>query len=357
VKTTQAVTHGQAGQPAGWLPAGLRRPLSLPLAAGPRPVSPELVAAQRHFSSPTQLGTQLVCWCGHGSVACGRLPAVARTLAGARHELASWSLVCSRLPCSLLMRVISCTCCCWLALAILPLELPSVGASSEAGAEPLSADFYRRLGVTPSATGREIAKAYRTLALLHHPDKNADDKAGAEERFVAIAEAYETLSDPAKRKQYDSTGAAAAPAGSSRRGGRGFDFGAAEELFRSSFGEVVWKQWRPGKTVSGTIKRDGRVYSITINADGSSEEQETAQQDGNGGSNGRYAFVKSTGGGGGVSYQLSIDGGSLGEALSELLVPGWLTALPGIGAAVMMMVSWLPTILLGWCVLSCCRPR
>jgi hypothetical protein len=132
--------------------------------------------------------------------------------------------------------------------------------------------------------------------------------------------------------------------------GRKFDFDAADELFRSSFGDVVWEQWRPGKTVSGTIRRDGKVFSITVSADGSSEEKEQDSENGDG----RYAFIKSTGGDGGVSYQLSIDGGSLGEVLSELMVPGWLRMLPAVGMVVVAIVSWLPTICLGFCVLKCC---
>eukprot|EP01043_Picozoa_sp_COSAG02_P055706 COSAG02_NODE_6505_length_3533_cov_2.455154_2_plen_274_part_00 len=229
----------------------------------------------------------------------------------------------------------------------------SSGSSSEAeAADPLSHDFYTRLGVLPSATEAEIVTAYRKGALRHHPDKNkAPD---AQERFVAIAEAYETLSDPLRRKQYDRSGggsAAAQPTEStSHHHRRKFDFDAADELFRSSFGDVVWKQWRPGKSVSGTIRRDGKVFSITISADGSSEEKEQDSENGAG----RYAFIKSTGGGDGVSYQLSVDGGSLGEALSDLMVPGWLRMLPAVGMVVVTIVSWLPTICLGYCVLKCC---
>ena len=250
------------------------------------------------------------------------------------------------------MRITSALCIYWLVL------LPNIGAvfaddSSETEApDPLSSDLYERLGVLSSATEAEIAKAYRKGALRNHPDKNKEP--GAQERFVAIAEAYETLSDPVRRKQYDAGGSAAANAGPEtskfRHGGRRFDFDAADELFRSSFGDVVWKQWRPGKTVSGTIRRDGKIFSITINADGSSEEEEQDSAKGAG----RYAFIKSTGGGDGVSYQLSIDGGSLGEALSELLLPDWLKMMPTIGGFVVAIVSWLPTICLGYCVIRCC---
>jgi DnaJ family protein C protein 7 len=64
-------------------------------------------------------------------------------------------------------------------------------------------DYYKILGVEKAATEQEIKKAYRKLAIVHHPDKNPDDKE-AEERFKDIGEAYETLSDPQKRAKYDS---------------------------------------------------------------------------------------------------------------------------------------------------------
>jgi len=67
-------------------------------------------------------------------------------------------------------------------------------------------DYYETLGVQRSATEEEIKKAYRKLARKHHPDVNPGDKS-AEEKFKAINEAYEVLSDPEKRKRYDQLGA------------------------------------------------------------------------------------------------------------------------------------------------------
>ncbi|HZJ29399.1 MAG TPA: DnaJ domain-containing protein, partial [Solirubrobacterales bacterium] len=69
----------------------------------------------------------------------------------------------------------------------------------------MAKDFYDTLGVSRKATDEEIKKAYRRLARKYHPDRNPDDEK-AEERFKEIQEAYGTISDPEKRKQYDTGG-------------------------------------------------------------------------------------------------------------------------------------------------------
>jgi len=67
-------------------------------------------------------------------------------------------------------------------------------------------DYYATLGVTKSASDKEIKQAFRKLARKHHPDVNPGDKA-AEAKFKEINEAYEVLGDPEKRKKYDELGA------------------------------------------------------------------------------------------------------------------------------------------------------
>lgn len=87
-------------------------------------------------------------------------------------------------------------------------------------------NYYQVLGVSRTATEEEIKKAYRTLALQHHPDRNPGDKQ-AEERFKELSAAYEILSDGEKRREYDDALEGRVPpgfggAGGPRRpGGRG----------------------------------------------------------------------------------------------------------------------------------------
>ena len=62
-------------------------------------------------------------------------------------------------------------------------------------------NLYNALGVAPNATDDEIKKVYRSLAMRYHPDRN--DAPGAEVRFKSITKAYEILSDPLKRDEYN----------------------------------------------------------------------------------------------------------------------------------------------------------
>ncbi len=96
-------------------------------------------------------------------------------------------------------------------------------------------DYYEILGVSKNATAAEVKKAYRKMAIKHHPDKNPDDKS-AEEKFKEAAEAYEILSNTDKKSRYDQFGHAAFESGGGA-GGFGGDGMNMEDIF-SQFGDI-----------------------------------------------------------------------------------------------------------------------
>ena len=102
-------------------------------------------------------------------------------------------------------------------------------------------DYYEVLGVERNASEAEIKKAYRKLAVKHHPDRNPDDSSAAE-RFREATQAYEVLKDSSQRAKYDQYGHAAfdqnAGYGAGGFGASGFDMNDALESFLRNFGGV-----------------------------------------------------------------------------------------------------------------------
>jgi molecular chaperone DnaJ len=101
-------------------------------------------------------------------------------------------------------------------------------------------DYYEILGLAKTATEDEIKKAYRKLAMKHHPDRNQGEGAKkAEEQFKEAKEAYEMLSDLQKRAAYDQYGHAGVDPNMAGRGGPGAEgFGGFAEAFGDIFGDI-----------------------------------------------------------------------------------------------------------------------
>jgi molecular chaperone DnaJ len=96
-------------------------------------------------------------------------------------------------------------------------------------------DYYEVLGVEKGASEQEIKKAYRRLAMKHHPDRNEGD-AASEERFKEASEAAEILLDSEKRSTYDQFGHAAFEGGGGQGGfGNASSFGS---IFEDVFGDI-----------------------------------------------------------------------------------------------------------------------
>ncbi|MEJ2513085.1 MAG: DnaJ C-terminal domain-containing protein [Anaerolineales bacterium] len=118
-------------------------------------------------------------------------------------------------------------------------------------------DYYKILGVDKKASKDEIKKAYRKLAMQHHPDRNPGDSQ-AEDKFKEINEAYQVLSDDDKRSHYDELGSA--DTNWQKTGGRG---------------GVDWGQWnygQPGRQPGGMrVEFDGDIGSLFGSAGGFSD--------------------------------------------------------------------------------------
>ena len=96
-------------------------------------------------------------------------------------------------------------------------------------------DYYAILGIDRNASEQDIKKAYKRMAMKYHPDRNGESeesKKMAERKFIDVNDAYSVLSDPKKRRMYDSGADPLNP----EEGGSGMHFGDASEIFKMFFG-------------------------------------------------------------------------------------------------------------------------
>jgi curved DNA-binding protein CbpA len=117
-----------------------------------------------------------------------------------------------------------------------------------------SDDYYKVLGVGRDATPAEITKAYKKLALREHPDKNPEKRSQAEENFKHISEAYATLSDNEKRRNYDLLGKDETCGAGARSGGFG---GMCSGGCSAEQADAIFNAFFGGSSVSGLRGRPG----------------------------------------------------------------------------------------------------
>jgi molecular chaperone DnaJ len=129
-------------------------------------------------------------------------------------------------------------------------------------------DYYTTLGVNRDAAEEDIKKAYRKLAMKHHPDRNPDDK-GSEEKFKEAKEAYEVLTDSRKRAAYDQFGHAGVDPSMGAAGARGFGggaegFGGFADAFGDIFGDIFGNQGGARGRGNGVYRGADLRYNLEL---------------------------------------------------------------------------------------------
>jgi molecular chaperone DnaJ len=130
-------------------------------------------------------------------------------------------------------------------------------------------DYYEVLGVSRQASDEDIKKAYRKLAMQHHPDRNPDN-AKAEEKFKEAKEAYEVLCDSDKRAAYERFGHAGVDAHAGAAAG-GAGFGG----FADAFGDIFSEIFGGGRTRSNVYRGADLRYNLEINLEEAARGTET----------------------------------------------------------------------------------
>jgi len=121
-------------------------------------------------------------------------------------------------------------------------------------------DYYEVLGVAKNASEAELKKAFKRLAMKHHPDRNPDDQS-AEEKFKEAKEAYDVLSDSQKRAAYDQFGHAGVEGGAGGFGG----FGAGGASFSDIFGDVFGDIFGGGRGGGPRVRRGADLrYNLEL---------------------------------------------------------------------------------------------
>jgi molecular chaperone DnaJ len=129
-------------------------------------------------------------------------------------------------------------------------------------------DYYEVLGVNRDASEEDIRKAYRKLAMQHHPDRNPENPK-AEERFKEAKEAYEVLSEPDKRAAYDRFGHQGVDAQS------GMGAGAGMGGFADAFGDIFSEIFGQGRTRSSVYRGADLRYNLEISLEEAARGTET----------------------------------------------------------------------------------